>query len=58
VEWPKGDPENAVTNQELRDKYVALATPVIGASKAAASFDALQKLTSLKSMRELSALLT
>lgn len=58
VEWPKGDPENAVTKEELRDKYVALATPIVGAGKAKSSFDALQQLANLKNVRELSAVLT
>jgi len=38
VEWPKGDPENAVTEPELRAKYMTLATPVIGESAAKRSY--------------------
>ncbi len=38
VEWPKGDPENAVTEPELRTKYMTLATPVIGAAAAERSY--------------------
>ena len=39
VEWPKGDPENAVTPAELKQKFLTLATPIIGEKKAAASHD-------------------
>lgn len=58
VEWPKGDPENAVTKEELKGKYIALATPVVGEAKAAASFDALQNLSGVEDVRGLSALLS
>jgi 2-methylcitrate dehydratase PrpD len=34
VLYPKGSPEAPVTSEELREKFLALTTPVVGASKA------------------------
>jgi 2-methylcitrate dehydratase PrpD len=39
VEWPKGDPENAVSHDELKQKFMTLATPILGEKKAAVSHD-------------------
>ena len=58
VEWPKGDPENAVTREELEDKYTKLAAVAIGAAKAESSFATLQRLAEIDDVRKLGAELT
>lgn len=51
VEWPKGDPENPVTAEELRKKFEMLATPAIGGSRASKAYAALQDLVSEKNVK-------
>ena len=55
VEWPKGDPENAVTKPELRDKFLTLASPVLGADRAARSHDTIWGLAALADVGPLAA---
>lgn len=58
VEWPKGDPENAVTPDELRVKFMTLATPVLGERQAAAAFELASRLPAARDLRALAASLT
>jgi 2-methylcitrate dehydratase PrpD len=55
VEWPKGDPENAVTRPELREKFMTLASPVLGASRAARSHDIIWDVARLPDLGTLAA---
>ncbi|HEY0293753.1 MAG TPA: MmgE/PrpD family protein [Bordetella sp.] len=55
VEWPKGDPENPVTEPELRAKFLTLATPVLGAEGAAASYAAISGVASADNLAGISA---
>lgn len=49
----RGDPDQPLAREELVDKYVALASPVLGAEKAGAAMEAVEQLTELASVREL-----
>ena len=57
VEWPKGDPENPASPEDLRHKFNMLALGVIGDDRAQQAYAACQKLSSLRNARELGALL-
>jgi 2-methylcitrate dehydratase PrpD len=50
VEWPKGDPENAVSKEELKTKFTILANPVIGAERAARAHDLIWDVRGQKTM--------
>ena len=58
VEWPKGDPENAVTEEEVRVKFMTLATPVLGETGATRCYRAARGLASAVNLRELTATLS
>lgn len=47
VEWPKGDPENAVTKPELREKFMILSSPIIGEQRAAKTHDTIWNVANL-----------
>ena len=53
VEWPKGDPENAVTDEEVRVKFMTLATPVLGEAGATRCYKAARGIASSVNLREL-----
>jgi 2-methylcitrate dehydratase PrpD len=55
VEWPKGDPENAVTKAELGQKFMTLASPVIGAEKAARTHDTIWNVMKLPNVEPIAA---
>ena len=55
VEWPKGDPENAVTEPELRAKFLTLATPVLGAAGAEKSYAAISAVGQAASLADIAA---
>jgi 2-methylcitrate dehydratase PrpD len=55
VEWPKGDPENAVTKPELSQKFMTLASPVIGADKAAKTHDTIWNVMDLANVEPIAA---
>jgi len=57
IEWPKGDPENAATPEELRTKFEALASGVIGPDRAQRAYAACQDLARLPDVRALGDLL-
>ena len=57
VEWPKGDPENPVSPEDLRRKFEMLAEGAIGSKQAAKAYAACQSLPSLASVRALGDLL-
>lgn len=53
TKWPKGDPENPVSDAELAEKFLTLAAPVVGRDRAAALHARLARLESLTRMSEL-----
>ena len=53
VPFPKGEPENPMTWDELRGKFAEWSAPVIGPSRAAQVIEQVSSLESLASMREL-----
>ena len=55
VEWPKGDPENAVTEPELRAKFLTLATPVLGAAQAEKSYASISAIATASSLADVAA---
>lgn len=57
VEWPKGDPENAVTEPELRVKYITLATPVLGEAAAKRSYALISDVVNARNMSEIASTL-
>lgn len=57
VEWPKGDPENPATEAELKNKFIYLATAVLGPSTAARAYEELRGLASVTDVRTVGRLL-
>lgn len=53
VEWPKGDPENAVTEPELRAKFHTLGTPVLGEAATKRSYDQISALRSAANLSDI-----
>ena len=56
IEFPKGDPENALSWQELKDKFRNLTGPVITADRQEAIIASVDSLDSLEDVRALAAL--
>ena len=56
IEFPKGDPENALSWQEIKDKFRNLTGPVITADQQEAIIASVDSLDSLEDVRELAAL--
>jgi len=54
---PRGDAVDPLSPQELAAKFLALASPVLGAARASAVVDTLRDLEAVKDVRELAALL-
>lgn len=57
VKFPTGHAKNPMSDDLLKDKYVTLAEPVLGAERTAAVYDAVAKLESLTDVRDLVKLL-
>ena len=57
VEWPKGDPENPVSPDELLTKFVMLAEGVLGAARARDAYAACRQLSAIADVRALGKLL-
>lgn len=55
VEWPKGDPENPVSEPELRTKFLTLATPVLGEPGAQRIYDAISSVAQAGSLAQIAA---
>jgi len=53
IDIPKGEPENLMTKKEVIDKFVILAEPVIGNSKAQEVIKIINKLEQIKNLNEL-----
>ena len=57
IRYPKGDPENALSWGELREKFHGLAAPVMGAERREAIVAAVESLEGMRDVRELGELL-
>ena len=57
IEYPKGDPENALTRDEMKDKFRNLSSVVISEQRQNQVIAAIESLDSMSDMRELGALL-
>ena len=44
VAWPKGDPRNPMTEEELTSKFLGMATPALGEARARRALEAIQNL--------------
>jgi 2-methylcitrate dehydratase len=53
IDYPKGDPRNPLTDQEVEEKFDALAEPVLSADRRRQVKDAVWKLEELSSITEL-----
>lgn len=58
VEWPKGDPENPVSQTELENKFRALSEPVLGTEGINNLLEVLGSLHELESLQRLSSALS
>ncbi len=56
LDYPKGDPRNPLTDQEIEEKFTALAEPVMGAAARRRLIDAVWSLDEVGSVTELMAL--
>jgi 2-methylcitrate dehydratase PrpD len=57
LDYPKGDPENPASKEELREKFRHLATQVITPEAAEEVIDMIDRLERVQSMRDLTGLL-
>ena len=57
IVYPKGDPENALTWDEMKEKFHLLAGPVVSHSSQRQIIDAIESLEEMTDLRELGALL-
>jgi 2-methylcitrate dehydratase PrpD len=58
VFYPKGSPENPLSGDELREKFLGLAAMVLSRGRAQQLFDAIQNIEQLRDTGELAQLLT
>ena len=58
IEYPKGDPENALSWQEMKDKFTNLSAPVISPERQEQIISAIEGLDEIADVRELAELLT
>jgi 2-methylcitrate dehydratase PrpD len=58
VFYPKGSPENPLSGNELREKFLGLAAMVLSSGRAQQLFDAIQNIEQIKDTGELAQLLT
>ena len=58
LDYPKGDPENPVTWDEMREKFVLLSEPVISAERQQEIMAAVDSLEEMSDVRQLAALLS
>ena len=57
IEYPKGDPENALTWDEMKEKFVSISSPVISAKRQSEIIAKIESLEEMADARELAALL-
>ena len=58
IRYPKGDPENALSWEEMKDKFRVLSTPVVGPERQQQIIDAVEDLEHIDDVRQLAALLS
>ena len=58
IRYPKGDPENALSWDEMKEKFTALTAPVISAERQLEIIAAIESLDKIADVRELAALLS
>ena len=58
IRYPKGDPENALSWDEMKEKFVVLTSPVISAERQQEILAAIESLDEMEDVRELAALLS
>jgi 2-methylcitrate dehydratase PrpD len=58
LEYPKGDPENPVTWDEMKEKFIALSSTVISSERQQEIIAAVESLDQISDMRQFSALLS
>jgi 2-methylcitrate dehydratase PrpD len=56
--YPKGDPENPVTWDEMKEKFLLLSSPVIGPDRQREIIAAVETLDQMSDVRQLAALLS
>ena len=56
--YPKGDPENPVTWEEMREKFNTLSAPVIGSQRQREIIAAIDSLEQMDDVRQLASLLS
>ena len=57
IEYPKGDPDNALSWQEMKDKFTTLSAPVISKERQGEIISAIEALDSMSDVRDLAELL-
>ena len=55
--YPKGDPENALSWDEMKEKFLSLSEPVVSGKRQREVITAVEALEEMRDVRELSALL-
>jgi 2-methylcitrate dehydratase PrpD len=55
--YPKGDPENLVTWDEMKEKFNLLSSPIIGPDRQKEIISAIESLDQMSDVRQLAALL-
>ena len=58
IRYPKGDPENALSWDEMKDKFLTLTSPVISAERQQEIIAAIESLEEMEDVRQLAALLS
>ena len=57
IEYPKGDPENALSWDEMKEKFLSISSPVISANRQSEIIARIESLEEMTDARELAALL-
>ena len=57
IDYPKGDPENALTWDEMKEKFVSISSPVISAKRQSEIIAKIESLEEMADMKELATLL-
>ena len=58
IRYPKGDPENALSWDEMKEKFLVLTGPVINAERQQEIIAAIESLDEMDDVRDLAALLS
>ena len=58
IRYPKGDPENALSWDEMKEKFLALTSPVITNKRQQEIITAIESLDEMEDVRQLAALLS